>query len=124
MRNPLSIAAASSTLSPTEAAIGAATCTSKLDTRPAIASQYELAHTMRLSRWKLWVGGSGDTRLIDAASDPMGTKEVSAERPLERRFVTDALSLWMAYQGKWKKSRWGVASNHKPAFAADLEKTQ
>ena len=92
--------------------------------RPAIASQYELAHTMRLSRWKLWVGGSGDTRLIDAASDPMGTKEVSAERPLERRFVTDALSLWMAYQGKWKKSRWGVASNHKPAFAADLEKTQ
>ncbi len=92
--------------------------------RPAIASQYELAHTMRLSRWKLWVGGSGDTRLIDAASDPMGTKEVSAERPLERRFVTDALWLWMAYQGKWKKSRWGVASNHKPAFAADLEKTQ
>ena len=59
--------------------------------RPAIARQYELAHTMRLSRWKLWVGGSGDTKLIDAANDPMGTKEVSAERPFERRFVTDAI---------------------------------
>jgi len=90
--------------------------------RPAIASQYELAHTMRLGRWKLWVGGSGDVKLIDAAADPMGRTELQADHPYERRFVTDALSLWMAYQSKWKKSRWGVASNLKPAFAADLDK--
>jgi arylsulfatase A-like enzyme len=90
--------------------------------RPAIASQYELAHTMRLDRWKLWVGGSGEVRLFDAASDAAESHELSSERPIERRFVTDALSLWMAYQSRWKKSRWGVASNLKPAFAADLEK--
>ena len=90
--------------------------------RPAIASQYELAHTMRLSRWKLWVGGSGEIKLIDAAADLLGATELANERPVERRFVTDAMSLWMAYQGKWKKSRWGVASNQKAAFAADLEK--
>jgi arylsulfatase A-like enzyme len=90
--------------------------------RPAIASQYELAHTMRLGKWKLWVGGSGDVRLIDAAGDPYGKTELQNERPYERRFVTDALSLWMAYQSKWKKSRWGVASNLKPAFAAELDK--
>jgi arylsulfatase A-like enzyme len=89
--------------------------------RPAIASQYELAHTMRLSRWKLWVGGSGETRLFDASSDPAESKELSAQRPLERRFVTDALGVWMAYQGQWKKSKWGVASNHKPDLARDLE---
>jgi hypothetical protein len=77
---------------------------------------------MRLGAWKLWVGGSGDVKFINAASDPTGTKELSSERPYERRFVTDALSLFMAYQSKWKKTRWGVASNQKPAFASDLEK--
>ena len=90
--------------------------------RPAIASQYELAHTMRLGRWKLWVGGSGDTKLFDAASDAAEAHELTAERPLERRFVEDAMGVWMAYQGQWKKSRWGVASNHKPELARDLEK--
>ena len=77
---------------------------------------------MRLARWKLWVGGSGEVKLFDAAADPLEEKELSKERPLERRFVADALNLWMAYQGKWKKPRWGVASNLKPAFAADLER--
>ena len=90
--------------------------------RPTIASQYELAHTMRLARWKLWVGGSGDVKLFDAISDPMEAHELSSERPLQRRFVTDALGLWMAYQSQWKKARWGVASNLRPAFAQDLEK--
>ena len=90
--------------------------------RPAIASQYELAYTMRLGHYKLWVGGSGDVRLFDAAADPGEAHELSVEKPTERRFVTDALSIWMAYQSKWKKSRWGVASNHKPALATDLEK--
>jgi arylsulfatase A-like enzyme len=89
--------------------------------RPAIASQYELAHTMRLGRWKLWVGGSGDLKLIDAASDPLGKNELESQRPYERRFVADSLGLWMAYQSKWHKTRWGVASNLKPAFSADLD---
>jgi arylsulfatase A-like enzyme len=89
--------------------------------RPAIGSQYELAHTMRLARWKLWVGGSGDVRLYDAASDPAEGHELSTERPLEKRFVSDALAMWMAYQGQWKKSRWGVASNEKAQLALDLD---
>jgi hypothetical protein len=89
--------------------------------RPAIASQYELAHSMRLGRWKLWVGGSGDTRLFDAVLDAGEAKELSAERPLERRFVADAMGVWMAYQSQWKKARWGVASNHKAELAHDLE---
>jgi hypothetical protein len=91
--------------------------------RPAIASQYELAHSMRLGRWKLWVGGSGDVRLFDAQVDAMEAKELSAERPLEKRFVADAMGVWMAYQTQWKKARWGVASNHKAELARDLEGT-
>ena len=90
--------------------------------RPAVASQYELAHTMRLGRYKLWVGGSGQVKLFDAASDLGEQHELTASEPIALRFVTDAMSLFMAYQEQWKKTRWGVASNHRPEFAADLEK--
>ncbi len=88
--------------------------------RSAVASQYELAHAMRLGRYKLWVGGSGDTRFSDAVADPLEDKDLSKDHAYARRFVTDAMGLWMAYQSKWKKTRWGVASNLKPAFADDL----
>lgn len=91
--------------------------------RPAVASQYELAHTMRLGRWKLSVFGSGEVRLFDAATDAAESKELSAERPLEKRFVADAMGMWMAYQSQWKKARWGVASNEKAELARDLETT-
>ncbi|MCS6912006.1 MAG: sulfatase [Myxococcales bacterium] len=90
--------------------------------RPAIASQYELAHTMRLGRWKLWVGGSGQTRFVDGQDDPREERDLSQQEPLARRFVVDAMGLWMAYQDQWKKSRWGVASNHRPDLPADLER--
>lgn len=89
--------------------------------RPAIASQYELAHTMRLARWKLSVFGSGEVRLFDAQSDAAESRELSAERPVEKRWLTDAMGLWMAYQTLWKKSRWGVASNQTAQLAHDLE---
>ena len=90
--------------------------------RPAIASQYELAHTMRLGRYKLWVGGSGQIKLYDGQDDPGEQKELTAEQPIAYRFIADAMGLWMAYQGQWKKQRWGVASNQKSEFAADLER--
>ena len=90
--------------------------------RPAIASQYELAHSMRLGRYKLWVGGSGQVKLYDGQEDPGEQKELTAEQPIAYRFIADAMSLWMAYQGQWKKSRWGVASNNTPELPADLEK--
>jgi arylsulfatase A-like enzyme len=90
--------------------------------RPAVASQYELAHAMRLGRYKLWVGGSGQIKLFDAVGDPGEQHELSASEPIALRFITDAMGLWMAYQSQWKKTRWGVASNQRSEFAADLEK--
>ncbi len=90
--------------------------------RPAIASQYELAHTLRLGRYKLWVGGSGDTRLFDVVADPREDHELSASHPVERRALTDALGTWMAFRNQWKKRRWGVASNLLPSFTAELER--
>ena len=90
--------------------------------RPAIASQYELAHTMRLGRFKLWIGGSGDVRLYDAAADLHEDHDLAATRPIERRALTDALGTWMAFRNQWKKRRWGVPSNLTPSFAPDVDK--
>ncbi|MSP61053.1 MAG: hypothetical protein EXR72_12055 [Myxococcales bacterium] len=90
--------------------------------RPSIASQYELAHAMRLGSYKIWVGGSGDVRLFDGAADPHEDHDLMATRPIERRALTDALGLWMANRNQWKKRRWGVASNLAPGFASEMEK--
>jgi arylsulfatase A-like enzyme len=90
--------------------------------RPSIGSQYELAHTMRLERYKLWAGGSGDVHLFDAAADPHEDHDLAASRPVERRALTDALGTFLAFKNQWKKRRWGVASNLLPGFAADLDK--
>lgn len=89
--------------------------------RPAIASQYELAHAMRLERWKLRVSGVGRVELHDLESKEGEHRELSAARPLEVRWLTDALSTWLTYQARWRSLRWGVASNHTAALPDDLE---
>lgn len=90
--------------------------------RPAIASQYELAHAMRLGGWKLWVGGSGQTRLNHVAVDRNEQRELwdSKDSAVARRALTDAMGLWMANRDEWKKRRWGVSSNLQPEFAKDF----
>ena len=89
--------------------------------RPAIASQYELAHTIRLHDWKLWVGGKGEPRMFDLSKDRWEKNDLKDTVPLATRWLTDALSTWLLYQDRWRSLRWGVASNHLPAFADDLE---
>lgn len=90
--------------------------------RPSIASQYEFAHAMRLADWKVRVGGSAVPELYDIENDPYEKNDLAQERPIERRFLTDVFSIFLVHQKKWRKTRWGVASNHAQAFADDLEK--
>jgi arylsulfatase len=89
--------------------------------RPSIASQYETWHAMRLAGWKIKAGGD-KVKLYNVAADPYEKTELQDSRPIERRFVTDAFSTFLVHQEKWKKSRWGVASNHAPQLAADLDR--
>ena len=92
--------------------------------RPSFASQYELAHTMRLEQWKVWVGGKGVPRLYDMTTKHRPEKkDVAAARPRETRWMTDALSTFLFYQARWRVGRWGVSSNHKAALPRDLEGT-
>ena len=90
--------------------------------RPSIASQYEFAHAMRLADWKVRVGGSGVPELYDIEKDPFERNNLSGDRPIERRFMTDVFSLFLTHQKAWRKHRWGAPSNLKPAFTGDLEK--
>jgi len=89
--------------------------------RPSIATQYELAHTIRLEQWKLWIGGKGDVRVFDLTSKAAEHREIGAQVPLATRWLTDALGTFMVYQRGWHALRWGVASNNTAAMAQDLE---
>ncbi|MCC6752251.1 MAG: sulfatase-like hydrolase/transferase [Deltaproteobacteria bacterium] len=89
--------------------------------RPAMATQYELAHTIRLEDYKLWVGGKGEPTLFDLASAKGERDDISARQPTATRWLTDALSTFLIYQTRWRQARWGVASNLRAAMAEDLE---
>lgn len=89
--------------------------------RPRYATQYEFAHTMRLGRYKMWVGGKGKARLFDMHGRFGEKKSVAADKPVGTRLLTDALSTFLVYQSRWRQGRWGVANNHSGTFSADFE---
>jgi len=89
--------------------------------RPSIASQYELAHAIRLERWKLRIGGKAEPELWDLEGKTGEREEIGVKHPHEVRWLTDALSTFLVYQDRWRSSRWGVASNLTAAAAEDLE---
>ena len=88
--------------------------------RPSYASQYEYAHAMRVGSWKIWLGKDGGTRVYDLAEDP-GEKAPVTDRPIERRFMSDLLHLFLANRLRWSKRRWGVVSNMSPDAADELD---
>ena len=88
--------------------------------RPSYASQYEYAHALRVGSWKIWLARDGGMRLYDLVSDP-GEKAPVAKRPIERRFMTDLLQLFLANRLRWNKRRWGVVSNMSPQAADELD---
>ena len=89
--------------------------------RPSLATQYELAHTIRLEEYKLWVGSNGKPHLYDLASSAGERLDIVDSRPTVTQWLSDVLGTFIVYQDRWRSTRWGVASNHKPALANDLE---
>jgi len=89
--------------------------------RPSYASMFEYAHTMRLGGWKATVARSGTPAIYDLAVDPLEQRDVAAERAVERRYLTDALGLFLAERAVWKKSSWGVVSEMTPRAALELD---
>jgi arylsulfatase A-like enzyme len=89
--------------------------------RPSYASFFEMGHTMRLGSWKATVGYQGALALYDLASDPWEDTDVAALHPVERRFLTDALGLFLAERTVWKKREWGVVSDMTARAALELD---
>jgi arylsulfatase A-like enzyme len=89
--------------------------------QPSIATQYEKAHAIRAGRFKLWEASGKAPKLSDLETDPLERTDIAEDRPLVRRWLEDGLSLWMVYQKRWRKRRWGTALNHRAELAADLE---
>ena len=93
--------------------------------RPSIATQYQFQHVMNLGGWKLWARkkkkDADRVRLYDLENDPDERTDMYAARPIEARFVTDPLGLFLIHRRDWKKTRWGVASNMKGQIAVDLD---
>ena len=92
--------------------------------RPAIASQYELAHTMRLGRWKLSVLRLGRGAPV-RRRQPTPPSPRSCRRSGRSRSASSPTRWACGWptRAQWKKSRWGVASNQKAELARDLEAT-
>lgn len=90
--------------------------------RPSLSSQYEDAHAMRLGDWKIVMRSGGAVRVFDALHDHFEKSDLATTRPVERRFLTDAMSTFLIFQKDWNKRRWGVPSNQSAGFAADVER--
>ncbi|HTJ41285.1 MAG TPA: sulfatase [Kofleriaceae bacterium] len=89
--------------------------------RPSYTSMFEFAHTMRLGTWKATVGRSGTPALYDLSVDPWEQTDVAADHPIERRFMTDALGLFLAERAVWKKREWGVVTAMTPRAALEMD---
>lgn len=92
--------------------------------RPAVASQYEKAYTMRLGHLKITVDAEGKKTLYEVGTLQPTQQEgqpLVSHHTAEARALLDPLALWMAYQKSWSKSRFGVPNNHTSTFAAQFE---
>ena len=91
---------------------------------PSYASMYEYAHAMRIGRWKVRVGKAGVPIIGDMVDDPGETKDVSQQKPVERRMLTDNLGMFLALRRQWKKGAWGEITNVTTPGAAALDEAQ
>lgn len=87
--------------------------------RPAFSTHAGTLRGMKIGRYKLISSGAEQTRLYDLRDDPREQRDASAEQPLAARHARDVFGLHVANEERWKKSRWGVASNLRPDFATD-----
>jgi arylsulfatase A-like enzyme len=91
-------------------------------TEPSFASQYEYAFAVRLGRWKARIK-KGRPIISDMVSDPDEHTDLVDSRPIERRYLTDHLGLYLEYREEWQKSTWGVVSNMTEAAVEGMRKS-
>jgi arylsulfatase A-like enzyme len=78
---------------------------------PMFAAFEDVAHAVRLGSWKLLAGRAGVAAVYDLAADPNEARNLAATHGIERRFLTDVLSLHVFHRAQWNQRAWGVAAN-------------
>ncbi len=89
--------------------------------RTTISTHYDQIYALRSGDWKLILYKGGKAKLFDLRKDPKEQRDVLRDKSVARRYLQDALSLFLANQKRWSKTRWGVPTNLTPGFARDLE---
>jgi arylsulfatase A-like enzyme len=89
-------------------------------TRPTFASQFEYSFAVRLGRWKMRVLRSGEILVQDFETDPLERTNLAKTRPIERRYLTDHLGLYLSQRKRWTKSTWGLVSNMTERAVAEM----
>ena len=84
--------------------------------RPAIATHKNIPYTMLLADWKIIKPKNDPPSLYNVADDPTEQTDVIADHPMIARWLSDSLSLFLAYDEEWQKSTFGVASNLDATF--------
>ena len=84
--------------------------------RTSIATHYNEIYSLRSGDWKLHLHRGGRTKVFDLSSDPTEQTNLKDRRPVARRYLADALALFLAHQKRWKKATWGVPTNLRPGF--------
>ncbi len=76
--------------------------------------------SLRLGRWKLITWTGGRVALYDLDADPREQHDLAAARPIVLRALRNVFAFQHAYGEKWHKTRWGVPSAMKAAFADEI----
>lgn len=86
------------------------------------AFSYNFARTrsVKLGRYKLMLYDPYKLKLYDLRTDPGEKERADKKRPIALRLMRNVFSLHNGYLSRWRKTRWGRASNLDPRFNMDF----
>ncbi|MHC4372444.1 MAG: hypothetical protein ACYSW8_32985, partial [Planctomycetota bacterium] len=86
----------------------------------AFSYNYEGTRSIKIGRYKLILYRPGRNRFYDLQTDPNERKKIQKTHPVAYQMCKNIFSLHNAYLLKWRKTRWGAASNLTPQFNKDF----
>jgi arylsulfatase A-like enzyme len=85
----------------------------------AITSWFAERYAVTMGRFK-WVGEPGKPGVLyDLRRDPNEENDVSEAQPLTAQLLREIFAFYHPRERHWKKSRWGLPSNHRAALVEE-----
>lgn len=83
----------------------------------ALSQNMNVTRGLKVGRYR-FIHSGARLQLYDSVKDPLEQKDLAADRPIALRKMRNVFGLLMAHETRWKKRRWGTASNVTEAFYA------